>query len=116
MQGIINEAKIDTFNLPIYYTSPKELRQIIEGNGCFSIERMDTLNNPKQHIAMPDLRQRTLYMRAVLEELIEKHFGNEIIDQLFELYSRKLSESSIFLNPDYQKTDALIVLLKSNVN
>ncbi|XVF24406.1 hypothetical protein REPUB_Repub13aG0125100 [Reevesia pubescens] len=114
--GILSEAQVDTFNLPIYYTSPKELRQIIEGNGCFSIERIDILNNPKQHITMPDLKQRTLYMRAALEELIEKHFGNEIIDQLFQIYSKKLSESSIFLNPDYQKTIALFVLLKPNVN
>ncbi|XP_007011159.2 PREDICTED: probable S-adenosylmethionine-dependent methyltransferase At5g37990 isoform X1 [Theobroma cacao] len=110
--GIVSEAKIDTFNLPIYYTYPKELRQIIEGNGCFSIERMDILNIPKQHIAMPDLRQRTLYIRAALEALIEKHFGKKIIDPLFEMYSRKLSASPIFLNPENQKTTAIFVLLK----
>ncbi|XP_021297336.1 probable S-adenosylmethionine-dependent methyltransferase At5g38780 [Herrania umbratica] len=110
--GIVSEAKVDTFNLPIYFTYPKELRRIIEGNGCFSIERMEELNITKQHIVMPDLRQRMLYIRAILEPLIKNHFGNEIIDQLFEIYSRKLSESSIFLNPEYQKTTAIFLLLK----
>ncbi|KAK6233479.1 hypothetical protein QUC31_005885 [Theobroma cacao] len=110
--GMVSEAKVDTFNLPIYFTYPKELRQIIEENGCFSIERMEVLNIPKQHIVMPDLRQRMLYIRAILEPLIKNHFGNEIIDQLFEIYSRKLSESSIFLNPECQKTTAIFLLLK----
>ncbi|XWS08335.1 hypothetical protein CRYUN_Cryun41cG0070800 [Craigia yunnanensis] len=114
--GIVSEAKVDSFNLPIYYTSPKELRQIIEGNGCFSIERMDILNNPKQHIVMPDLRQRMLFIRVLVEMLIQKHFGTQIIDQLFEIYTKKLLESSIFLNPDYQKSIALFVLLKHDVN
>ncbi|XVF41151.1 hypothetical protein PTKIN_Ptkin01aG0257000 [Pterospermum kingtungense] len=114
--GIVSETKIDTFNLPIYYTYPKELRQIIEENGCFSIERMEILNIPMQHVAMPDLRQRALYMRAVLEGLIKEHFGTEIMDQLFQLYSNKLSESTIFLNPEYQKTTALFVLLKPKIN
>ncbi|XVF82046.1 hypothetical protein PTKIN_Ptkin16aG0011700 [Pterospermum kingtungense] len=114
--GIVSEAKVDAFNVPLYFTCPKELRQIIEGNGCCSIERMEILSNPRHHIAMPDLRQRLLYMRAVLEMLIVKHFGTEIIDQLFEIYARKLSESPIFLNPEYQQSIALFVLLKHNVN
>ncbi|OMO69081.1 SAM dependent carboxyl methyltransferase [Corchorus capsularis] len=65
---------------------------------------------------MPDLKQRALYMRAVLEALIEKHFGVEIIDQLFEIYATKLSKSPIFLNPDDQKMTALFVLLKPSEN
>lgn len=112
--GKVSEAKVDAFNVPTYYTSPKELREVIEENGCFSIERMDILNNPKHHIAMPDLRQRMLYIRAVIETLIEKHFGNDILDQLFKIYATKLSGSSIFLNPEnYQQNIALFVLLKN---
>ncbi|XVF81994.1 hypothetical protein PTKIN_Ptkin16aG0007400 [Pterospermum kingtungense] len=102
--GIVSEAKVDAFNVPLYFTSPKELRQIIEGNGCFSIERMDILDNLKHHIVMPHLGQRVQYIRAILEMLIVKHFGAEIIDQLFEIYARKLSESTMFLNPKYQQS------------
>ncbi|XVF82071.1 hypothetical protein PTKIN_Ptkin16aG0014200 [Pterospermum kingtungense] len=115
--GLVSEAMVDSFNLPLYYTYPKELRKIIDRNGCLSVERMEILNNPKQHIAMPDLRQRILFFRAALEMLIEKHFGSEIIDQFFEIYTRKLSESPLFLNPDsYQQIIALFVLLKNNAN
>ncbi|XVF82081.1 hypothetical protein PTKIN_Ptkin16aG0015300 [Pterospermum kingtungense] len=115
--GIVCEAKVDAFNLPLYFTNPIDLQQIIEGNGCFSIERMEILNNPKQHIVLPNLRQRMHSTRATSEMLIEKHFGTEIIDQLFEIYARKLSESSLFLNPDnYQQMIAVFLLLKNNVH
>ncbi|XVF82048.1 hypothetical protein PTKIN_Ptkin16aG0011900 [Pterospermum kingtungense] len=113
--GIVSEANVDAFNVPFYYTFPKELRQIIEGNGCFSIERIDIVNNPKHHIVMPDLKQRVQYIRAILEMLMLERFGAEIIDQLFEIYARKLSESSIFLNPEnYQQIVILFVLRKNN--
>ncbi|XVF82059.1 hypothetical protein PTKIN_Ptkin16aG0013000 [Pterospermum kingtungense] len=102
--GIVSKANVDAFNVPLYFTSPKQLQQIIEGNGCFSIERMDILDNPKHHRVMPHLGQRAQYIRAILEMLIVKHFGAEIIDQLFEIYARKLSESTIFLNPEYRQS------------
>ncbi|XVF82082.1 hypothetical protein PTKIN_Ptkin16aG0015400 [Pterospermum kingtungense] len=63
--GIVSEVKVDAFNVPAYFTSPKELRQIVEGNGCFSIERMDILNNPNKHQVLPDLRQRVLFIRVL---------------------------------------------------
>ncbi|XVF82073.1 hypothetical protein PTKIN_Ptkin16aG0014400 [Pterospermum kingtungense] len=93
-----------------------ELQQIIEGNGCFSIKRMDILNCPKHHQALPELTQRVLFARAILEKVIEKHFGTEIVDHLFQMYTTKFSESPVFLNPEYYQTIELFVLLKRNEN
>ncbi|GMP59398.1 hypothetical protein CsSME_00022687 [Camellia sinensis var. sinensis] len=39
--GMINEDEVDSFNLPLYTTSPKEMTNLVERNGCFSIERME---------------------------------------------------------------------------
>nr|XP_027099201.1 farnesoic acid carboxyl-O-methyltransferase-like [Coffea arabica] len=40
-EGILNEAQIDSFNLPIYSASPKEMASLVKINGCFSIESME---------------------------------------------------------------------------
>ncbi|KAF3958060.1 hypothetical protein CMV_016989 [Castanea mollissima] len=40
-EGLISEAQVDTFNLPVYFASPKEMTQLVERNECFSIERME---------------------------------------------------------------------------
>ncbi|KAF8407711.1 hypothetical protein HHK36_006846 [Tetracentron sinense] len=75
----VSEAKVDSFNLPIYYTSPKEFEAIIENNGYFSIERMEKMDQPMRQ-ATPNLQMCTLHMRAAMEGLIKEHFGSEIIE------------------------------------
>lgn len=108
----MSEEKVDSFNVPMYYSCPSELKTIIERNEHFSIERMEKLNNPKKHLSMPNLQMRVLYLRAALEGLLQKHFGAEIVDELFARFSKKVAESSFFLNPENQKSMVLFVLLK----
>ncbi|KAG6650015.1 hypothetical protein CIPAW_06G014200 [Carya illinoinensis] len=52
-EGLVSEAKVDSFNLPLYYTSHKELKELIGRNEHFTIERMENLNNPKKHVILP---------------------------------------------------------------
>ncbi|KAJ6290683.1 hypothetical protein OIU78_026430, partial [Salix suchowensis] len=33
--GVISEEKLDSFNLPLYYSSSKEIEEIIKANGNF---------------------------------------------------------------------------------
>uniref|UniRef100_A0A7N0UAT4 S-adenosylmethionine-dependent methyltransferase At5g38100 n=1 Tax=Kalanchoe fedtschenkoi TaxID=63787 RepID=A0A7N0UAT4_KALFE len=113
-QGIISEEKVDTFNLPLYYTRPKELKELILRNGSFSIERMEILNNKKEHVTMPNVERRTLFLRACFEGLFGQHFGYNIVDELFDRYAKKVVVSSFYLKPENQKTLMLFVLLKRN--
>ncbi|KAK7849229.1 putative s-adenosylmethionine-dependent methyltransferase, partial [Quercus suber] len=108
--GLVEEAKVDSFNVPAYYTPPKKLKALIERNGNFSIKRMEVLNNQKKHLILQSASLRSLYLRAVLEGIIEKHFGNEILDELFNRFTHKVEGSSFFLNPE---TDKLIILDKT---
>ncbi|KAG7981208.1 hypothetical protein I3843_05G221000 [Carya illinoinensis] len=110
--GLVGEAKVDSFNLPVYYTSPKELKALIERNEHFSIQRMEKLNNQKKHLSLLNPSMRSLYLRAVLEGEVAKHFGNETMDDLFNRYTKKVAGSSFFLNPETDKSTIIFVLLK----
>ena len=55
---------------------------------------------------------RFLLLRALLEGLLEKQFGNDMMDELFDRYSEKIKWSSYFLNPETDKTIELFALLK----
>ena len=112
----MSEEKVDSFNLPMYYTSPSELKAIIERNEQFSIESLKILNNPKKHVKLPNVETRVLYVRAALEGLLRSHFGADIMDELFHRFSKKLGHSSFFLNPQNQKSIVLFVLLKRKPN
>ena len=55
---------------------------------------------------------RSLFLRALLEGLLEKQFGNDTMVELFDRYSKKITRSSYFLNPETDKTIKLFALLK----
>ena len=113
MQGLASEAKVDAFNLPGYFTSPKELKALIERNQYFNIERMEILNSQKKYVSLRNPSMCSAFLRATLEGVIAKHFGNDIMDELFNRYTVEVVESS-FLIPEADKSIVLFVLLKNN--
>ena len=82
-QGLISEAQVDTFILQVYFASPKEMTQLVERNGCFSIERME-ITLPWERVDGLYVQACAMHLRAGMEGIISKHFGSEIIDKLFD--------------------------------
>lgn len=114
LQGIFSEEKVDTFNFPLYFTIPQELKAIIERSHSFSIERMEILDNPGKR-TLPSSNARATYLRAVFEGLLINHFGSEVMDELFDQYMKKLAASPLFQDPDNEKSIIIFVLLKRKV-
>ena len=70
MQGLISEAHMDTFNLPVYFALPKEMTQLVERNGCFSIERMEkTL--PWARVDVLYVQACAMHLRAGMEGIVK---------------------------------------------
>ncbi|XP_011070675.1 probable S-adenosylmethionine-dependent methyltransferase At5g38780 [Sesamum indicum] len=113
-KGRFGEEKVDSFNFPLYFTIPDELKTIIGRSDSFNIERMEILNNPGKR-TLRSVNARATYLRAVFEGLLINHFGSEIMDELFELYTKKLAASPHFLDPDNEKSIIIFVLLKRKV-
>ncbi|KAL3716301.1 hypothetical protein ACJRO7_007979 [Eucalyptus globulus] len=97
-KGTISEERMDEFNLPMYYASPQEMKEAVERNGRFSIKKMVELFEGSAE-AYP-LTRKTIASswRAVLEGLLKEkmQLGDEMLDELFDLFTRKHDESSIF--------------------
>ncbi|KAJ4973522.1 hypothetical protein NE237_006696 [Protea cynaroides] len=111
--GFFSEAKVDSFNVPVYQPSTQELEGLIKKNGCFSIEGMETLDHSKSHLT--DIEKCSiLQMRPILEELIRNHFGSEIIDELFDRFDKRVAEPSIISDLSCKTIGELFILLKRN--
>ncbi|KAG6672951.1 hypothetical protein I3842_16G085000 [Carya illinoinensis] len=78
-KGLISEEKVDSFNVPTYCMSPQELVVAVNRNGEFSVERIEN-----QKLAS--------LIRAAYDGLIKEHFGDVILDELFELFRKKAEE------------------------
>lgn len=103
LQGILNEAKVHSFNLPIYYACPCELEDLVKRNGYFTIAKsVPMINQIKHHITTLDYKICIMHIRVGMEQLIEDHFGSEIVDDLFNRFTDKVAiESSFIFKHEY---------------
>ncbi|PON82299.1 SAM dependent carboxyl methyltransferase [Trema orientale] len=105
-KGRISYEKLDSFNIPIYYASLQEVESVVKRNGSFSLEIMENLPHEK-----PQPKVMSVTLRAGLEGTIKEHFGDEILDELFDLllYKKLEEASSVIESCD---SVCLFVLLK----
>ncbi|KAI3517909.1 hypothetical protein L1887_17130 [Cichorium endivia] len=91
-EGKIDEEKVDSLNIPIYYSSPRELEEIVDRNGCFKIEKMEGM----PHIAEPETKDAAgrlaMGVRVGVEGVLKSHLQDESIDELFESYRKRLEQ------------------------
>ncbi|XP_062150160.1 loganic acid O-methyltransferase-like [Alnus glutinosa] len=111
-EGLISEAQVDSFNLPTYAPSPKEMTELVERNGFFSIERMEMTNPPSSIDGPVNGQAWTMHLRAGLEGIINKHFGAEIIDDLFHRFHKKIEEFFALLESSSKERTQIFVALK----
>ncbi|KAL6010954.1 hypothetical protein ACLOJK_001397 [Asimina triloba] len=113
-QGIFDQDKVDTFNLPIYIPSPLEVKNVVEKDGRFSIEMLQVVAHPSSFDDAGYPRFASVHVRAALEGIISKHFGDHIIDDLFERFDAKLEELfndyKAFRSSDLQLQELFLLL------
>lgn len=71
--------------------SPQQLEAAVDRNGYFSIERMEDLPEIITS-TIPKSQRVASHLRAALDGLIKAHFGDAILDELFDSLSKKIEE------------------------
>ncbi|GFZ10350.1 jasmonic acid carboxyl methyltransferase [Actinidia rufa] len=97
-EGLVEEEKIDSFNAPYYAPCPEELKSVVKTEGSFVVDQLETFeidwdggvsSNSISEAHKTDLEkfssgQRVAKtIRAVVESMLESHFGKQIMDDLF---------------------------------
>ncbi|XP_021888300.1 probable S-adenosylmethionine-dependent methyltransferase At5g37990 [Carica papaya] len=116
--GLLSEEKVDSFNLPMYIPHVTELKELIEENGCFSIERMIAFDHPVKSVSSPSLQAIASLIRAIVEGFIEKHLGDEIdIKEIFSYYAEKFAKNPPnYFGAECRQNLELFLLLKRKMN
>ncbi|RZC49824.1 hypothetical protein C5167_018253 [Papaver somniferum] len=102
LQGAIEEENLNLFNFPNYFPSPEEVKCIINGEGSFTINQLETFHvswdcsDPKGDESVTNKLRSAYYManvfRAVSEPLLANHFGEEIMDLLYDRFRERMAE------------------------
>lgn len=98
-QGRVKEEDLTTFNLPFYAPSVDEVTELIEESGLFDVEHTgvfesswDPHDDSKSNgDVVADCARSAdsianCSIRAVIKPLITDHFGESIVDELFQVY------------------------------
>nr|XP_043622390.1 benzoate carboxyl methyltransferase-like [Erigeron canadensis] len=105
-EGLVRESDIRSFNMPLYFPCEDEVRNVIEDEGSFSLDKLtnfhvnwdpyDTdytntndLSEPATHCHGTNTAK---VLRAVTEPLLTSHFGSFIIDDLFRRYGKHVAK------------------------
>lgn len=95
LEGIIEEEKLDSFNLPYYAPTMEEVEKVIKAEGSFSLHKLEAFNMDwDAHIKKVngglDKQARAAIMasdiRAVGESVLASQFGEEAMDSLFSRF------------------------------
>ncbi|BAT97543.1 hypothetical protein VIGAN_09101200 [Vigna angularis var. angularis] len=102
-EGLLEEKKLDFFDLPVYGPTAEEIRQVIEEEGSFAIQTLRTFNmvwdaNPHEDVGDSILDRKmkveflSKYVRAVFEPLLSVEFGKDTMDELFTRFAQKVAQ------------------------
>ncbi|XP_054787595.1 loganic acid O-methyltransferase-like [Prosopis cineraria] len=111
-KGLIGEELVDSFNIPMYMPGSEEVKELIEKNGKFIIEKSELLLRLFNE-QLPDVRSACMHMRAVWEGVFKEHFGQDLVDDIFNRYEKKLAESIFLLDPSFKTLGQLFVLKRT---
>ncbi|XP_059649235.1 loganic acid O-methyltransferase-like isoform X1 [Cornus florida] len=112
-EGLVCDDQVDSFNLPMYFPTPKEMAQLVEKDGRFSIQRMELMEHSSKINAPVDGQTLILHLRASMEGIFTKHFGHDIVDKMFEQAFKKTAELSCVLeSTNTIKAKLFLVLMR----
>ncbi|XP_021908283.1 benzoate carboxyl methyltransferase-like [Carica papaya] len=113
-KGLVKEDDINSFNMPCYTPYKEEVREIIEKEGSFNLDKLETLEVNwdlreaieigEENFVLNENQSGQIisdYIRAIAESILVHHFGEAIIDSLFKTYSEHITEYLHFHNPKH---------------
>ncbi|CAN1157626.1 Salicylate carboxymethyltransferase [Linum perenne] len=101
--GFISKERLDSFNIPLFMPSPKEIEVEVQKQGAFAIDQIEVTEGSwdpykgEENVAESEKdcgHNVAKCMRAVAEPLLASHFGSnqKIIDEVFRRYRVLVSE------------------------
>lgn len=105
-QGLIEEEKLHSFNLPFFAPCAEELIAEFEKEGSFIIKRILFLSGVVEKVNQQGCmdignmdkcqafgKMVAKQFRAILEGLVTAHFGREIVEPLFEKFALRAADN-----------------------
>ncbi|KFK28317.1 hypothetical protein AALP_AA8G500500 [Arabis alpina] len=116
-EGLLSASKVDSFRVPFYDPTEEEVKEIICNEGSFEIDNLEIhgfdlgQSNEDEdyrlhsHISKAGQKEAKC-VRAASESMLVAHFGDDIIDALFDRFAYHASQHASCMN----KTSVTVVV------
>ncbi|KAH9610126.1 hypothetical protein KSS87_003314 [Heliosperma pusillum] len=99
LKGLIEQEKLDKFNMPFYAPTVEEVRKLVETEGSFALKKLETFTIDWSVDTSQNLDTRAKFVaktaRAVTEPLLETTFTPAIMDDLFLLFEIRCVKAAV---------------------
>ncbi|XP_057746108.1 probable methyltransferase TCM_000168 [Arachis stenosperma] len=125
LENLIEEIKLESFNLPLYDPTIEEAKEVIEEEGSFTLQRLESVilgwdgninedvDDEKNKL---DLNKRaqfiTKYTRAATEPLLKAQFGEQVMDEFFLRFKNKIFQ--LMMDVEILEFPSLVISLIKN--
>ncbi|XP_062118107.1 probable methyltransferase TCM_000336 [Humulus lupulus] len=113
-KGVIEEEKVDSYEVHFYAPSKDEIEEQVRREGSFELTLFDVFemerNNNNNNMNKSHGTTIAMAVRAIQESMISHHFGERILDSLFEIYGRLIDEE--IAKEDIRPITFVVVLKK----
>ncbi|NP_001237105.1 salicylic acid methyl transferase-like protein [Glycine max] len=113
-QGEIEQEKFDSYDAHFYAPSREEIEEEVRKEGSLKMERLEMFemdkSNNEQESSESYGTQVAVAVRAIQESMISHHFGEGILESLFENYARLVDEE--MAKEDIRPISFVLVLRK----
>ncbi|WCJ24973.1 S-adenosyl-L-methionine-dependent methyltransferases superfamily protein [Euphorbia peplus] len=101
-QGRVEKEKVDSYDVHFYAPSRDEIEEEIKRDACFEIVKFEMVETEKGYYEGGNYgKEVAMTVRAVQESMISHHFGDAILDSLFDIYATLVDQEMVLqqINP-----------------
>ncbi|KFK44404.1 hypothetical protein AALP_AA1G252900 [Arabis alpina] len=98
-EGLVKESQVDAFNMPFYDPNEVEMKEVLEREGSFEINKIETREFAVHYASSSEdvvdessdqfkkWQSIANIIRCISESILVPHFGEAIMDRLFHRYA-----------------------------
>lgn len=93
MKGEVEEEKVDSYDVHYYAASKEEIEEQVMKEGSFELERIEISEIETRQVG--NATYGTVLakaIRAIQQSMISSHFGEAILDTLFDTYASLIDQ------------------------
>ncbi|OIT39467.1 PREDICTED: salicylate carboxymethyltransferase-like [Nicotiana attenuata] len=92
-KGEVEKEKLESYDVHFYAPCKEEIEAAVKVNGCFEVERLETFEIEKTTAkGMSYGTTVAMTVRSIQESMVAHHFGEAIVEDLFQEYGRLVDE------------------------